>query len=229
MKAVGIVLSFGYYLVMALFLGSYVWRALVWMKDERSRAAVHRGRMSPLVFLKAAGDIISLRRLLMVNDVLWIGELAFHASFVLIVLRHLRYFLEPVPGWVEAIQPLGILAGYVFPLALGYILVRKLLIEKMKYISPYNLFLLSLLVLLGVTGLLLKTVFRTDVAAVKAFALGIVTFRPAAAPDSILFIIHFVLFLVLVAYLPTHVFAAPLSILDARQREKGFRGVIHGK
>ncbi|MBZ0155305.1 MAG: hypothetical protein K8I29_03710 [Alphaproteobacteria bacterium] len=229
MKAVGIVLSFGYYLVMALFLGSYIWRAVMWMKDERNRAAVHRGRMSPLVFLKAAGDIISFRRLLMVNDVLWIGELAFHASFVLIVLRHLRYFLEPVPGWVEALQPLGVLAGYVFPLALVYIFIRKIVIERVKYISPYNLLLLSLLVLLGVTGLLLKTVFRTDITAVKAFALGIVTFRPAPAPDSVLFIIHFVLFLVLVAYLPTHVFSAPLSILDARQREKGFRGVIHEK
>ena len=33
---------------------------------------------------------------------LWLGALAFHWSFLLIFLRHLRFFLEPVPGMVLA-------------------------------------------------------------------------------------------------------------------------------
>ena len=42
----------------------------------------------------------------------WLFGWLFHVSLLLVVLRHLRYFLEPVPAWVVAIQPFGTYAGF---------------------------------------------------------------------------------------------------------------------
>ena len=35
---------------------------------------------------------------------LWLGAMAFHASLAVVVLRHLRLFMEPVPGFVAALE-----------------------------------------------------------------------------------------------------------------------------
>ena len=45
-------------------------------------------------------DVVFLGRVFVVNPALWFGEWVFHASFLLVLLRHLRYFLDPVPAWV---------------------------------------------------------------------------------------------------------------------------------
>jgi hypothetical protein len=105
----------------------------------------------------------------------------------------------------------------------------KLLIEKKKYVSSYNFLLLVLILGLSVCGLLMRTVFHPDNISIKAFSMGIVTFRFAAAPGSALFIFHFVLVLVLIVNLPTHIFAAPLALVGARQREETLNRVMHEK
>jgi len=107
--------------------------------------------------------------------------------------------------------------------------MAKVVIEKKSYISSSNFFLLALLLLSGISGLMMKLWFRPDLAGIKWFSLGIVTFRPAEVPQSPLFIMHFVLFLIVFAYLPTHIAAAPISLLDARQREKALRSLMHEK
>ena len=37
---------------------------------------------------------------------LWVGALAFHWSFLIIFLRHFRYFTEPIPVFVPFLQNL---------------------------------------------------------------------------------------------------------------------------
>ena len=38
---------------------------------------------------------------------------------------------------------------------------------------------------------------------------------------------HLALVLVLMLYVPSHVFTAPLTMLDARRRDRELRGVLH--
>ena len=85
-----------------------------------------------------------LGRVFMVNPALWFGEWIFHASFLLVLLRHLRYFLNPVPAWVWSMQTPGLIAGYILPLSLAYILIIRLLTTREKYASPANMVLLGL-------------------------------------------------------------------------------------
>ena len=224
----GIILTWGYYLVMLLFIVTYLQKISLLLRKKDELPAVRSGITLP-VAASAAVDILLFRRLFLSNAFLWFGEWLFHACLVLIMVRHLRFFLDPVPPCIFSLQTPVIIAGYLFPLSLIYIFMAKLVIEKKSYLSSSNFFLLTLLLLSAVSGLLMKLWFRPDLAEIKWFSLGIVTFSPSEIPNGPLFIMHFVLFLIVFAYLPTHIAAAPASLLDARQREKAIRSLMHEK
>ncbi len=224
----GSVLTWGSYLVMLIFIVSYIQKISLLLRKKEGLPTL-RSDITLSVIASAAVDILLLRRLFFSNPFLWFGEWLFHACLALLMVRHLRYFMEPAPSCVFALQTPAIIAGYLLPLSLIYIFIAKLVIEKKSYIASSNFFLLALLLLSGISGLLMKIWFRVDLAGIKWFSLGIVTFRPVEVPHSPLFIIHFVLFLIVFAYLPTHIAAAPISLLDARQREKAVRSLMHEK
>jgi len=225
----GILLTLSTYTVLGIFLVVLCGRLLTLWKAARAlRGYAPSLHFTPRLLMKIAGDILFLSRLLKTNDLLWIGEWLFHCTFFLVVLRHLVFFLSPVPGWIAFLQPFGIFAGYILPLSLIYILTVKLSREK-GYFPSYNFFLLILLLLLSVTGVLLRTVFKADLVAVKGFVLGILGLSPQSVPLHFLFVMHFFLVLVFILYVPTHIFAAPLVILDARQREEKLKTLMHGE
>ncbi len=218
------------YAVLVIFFGTSLTRFLaLWRAAETvARFSSFPSRRNPLPLLKAAGDIVFLTRLLRTNDLLWMGEWLFHCSFVVVALQHLRFVLDPVPEWVWFIQPFGVVAGFLLPLSLFSILLMKTGKEE-GYFPLYNVFLVTLLLLIAVTGLLMRYVFRTNLVAVKEFVTGIFTFSPANSPDGVLFVIHFTLVLLLLASLPSHIFTAPFVILEARKREEALRRIIHEK
>ncbi len=225
----GIILTLSTYLVILIFFGVAFSRFLtLWNAARVTRSVLPRAPRSPVLVLKMAGDIIFLTRLLKANDLLWIGEWIFHFSFVLVFLRHLRFMLDPVPGLVWCFQTPGLIAGYILPASLISILIMKLGKEK-GYFPSYNFFLLVLLFLIGMSGLLVKTIFLTDITGVKNFMLGIFTFRPANPPSSLLFSVHYILVLILLMYLPSHIFAAPFVIIEARIHDEGLTAVLHDK
>ena len=199
-----------------------------WEAVRRSPPSAPRGfGASARAFVGAAVDIVFLRRLLMVNPALWIGEWVFHAALFAIILRHLRYFMNPVPAWVVWAQTPGWIAGFLLPGALLYLLAIRLLTGLEKFSSPANLLMLVDVLAIAVTGLLMSTRYRADLTAVKLFALGISTFNPSPPPQSTLFVAHLALVLVLLLYVPSHVFTAPLVMMDARGRELELRKVLH--
>ncbi len=226
----GIFLTLSTYAVLGIFLVLLCGRLLtLWKAVKTIRGyAPPPPPLTPRLVLNITGDILFLSRLLRTNDLLWIGEWLFHCTFFLVVLRHLVFFLNPVPGWVALLQPFGIFAGYLLPLSLIYILSIKLSGEK-GYFPSYNFFLLILLLLVSVTGILLRTVFKADLVAVKGFVLGILGLSPQSVPLPFLFVVHFSLVLVLILYVPTHIVAAPLVMLDATLREEELKRLMHGE
>lgn len=218
------------YSVVLIFLGVSFSRFLTLLKASQAIGIAYPKRhLNPLVAVKMTGDIVFLTRLLKTNDLLWIGEWVFHCSFVLVILRHLRYFLNPIPGWVWHFQTPGIIAGYLLPISLIYILVVKKGREE-GYLPSYNLFLLVLLLLISFSGLMMKIFFLIDIVAAREFMLGIFTFSPAEPPQGIpIFTHHYLLALLLFAFLPSHIFAAPFVIIEARKREEQLRAVMHDR
>jgi nitrate reductase gamma subunit len=198
--------------------------SLSWIRD----AKVDNPTQGWGVFLRMAGEVLLFRSLfrnnrarmhgerLIVseNKYLWLGALAFHWALLLILLRHLRIFLEPVPGWVAGIEKLDgflqvgappIYLSDVFLLAaLVYLLIRRFREPMLRYISLFSdYFALFLLLGIGVSGAWMRYLTGADVATVKQYALGVVAFHPAV-PGAIssVFLVHLLLVCVLAAYFP---------------------------
>lgn len=226
----GIFLTIVFYAVMAFFLADIICRAVIYCRRPAG-ANTYIPPVSgncPLLLCSMAADIILLRRLLRANPLIWFWEWLFHVSFTLVLIRHLRYFMDPVPDWIVAMQPLGIIAGCALPFSLLVILCIKLGPAN-NFFPPYNFFLIVLLLALSATGLLMTWAIKTDLAGIKHFSMGIVTFHPEIVQWSYPFLLHFVIFLMFILYLPSHIFTAPLSILDAQKRGDELKLVIHEK
>ena len=133
----------------------------------------------------------------------WIGGYAFHVILLLILVRHLRFFLEPVTGIVQFSQWFGMWAGFLFPLPIIYLMVRRKAVDRVNYItSGADYFALVLMLAIGLTGISLKLVTHADLVAIKQFLLGLILFSPANMPPHPVFILHFTLVLVLAVYFP---------------------------
>jgi nitrate reductase gamma subunit len=145
---------------------------------------------------------------------LWLGSIVFHYSMLVIVLRHLRLVVDPVPSCITFLQaadgflqigaPTYYITSFMFIAALGYLLIRRLWIPQLRYISLANdYFPLFLLIGIGMSGFWLRYVGKTDIVAVKEIVLGLARFKPAGL-DAVdpLFYAHLFLASVLVAYFP---------------------------
>ncbi len=148
------------------------------------------------------------------DKLLWAGALAFHWSFLIIFLRHLRFFMEPVPGFVGVLDsvdgffqlavPTFLLTDAVMVGALLYLLGRRLFNPQVRYVSlPTDYF--ALFVLLGIagTGIAMRYLWKVDLVGVKELALGLVTLKPVV-PEGLggIFFVHLALVSLLFAYFP---------------------------
>lgn len=145
---------------------------------------------------------------------LWLGALAFHYSFLTVLIRHLRFFLEPVPlclQWLENIDSffqLGLpglfLSGAVLLAAVTFLFLRRIYLPQMKYISlASDFFPLFLIISIAITGILMRYFTKVDVVGVKELAMGLATLHPNI-PEGIgvLFYIHLFLVSILFIYFP---------------------------
>lgn len=145
---------------------------------------------------------------------LWLGALAFHWSLLLIIVRHLRLLVQPVPQFVITLSavdsffqigsPALYLSNVVVLCALTYLLLRRLYDLQLRYISQFSDYFAPLL-LLGIilSGTLMRYVTRVDIVAVKRLAISLATFHPVL-PEGLgtVFLVHVLLISTLAAYLP---------------------------
>jgi nitrate reductase gamma subunit len=172
-------------------------------------------------------DILFFRRLFNTSKLLWIGSWVFHISFFFVALRHLRFFFPSLPDCLIFIQPVGLIAGYLLPLSLLYLMTLRTVQNKDRYSSSYNYAISGMLFFISTIGLAMRIFFRPDVVSVKQFSLGILGLSPQPLPDSPLFLLHVGLFFLLLPFLPTHMIAAPFVNLEANRRIEELRHVIH--
>ena len=172
---------------------------------------------------------------------LWLGAIAFHYAFLTVILRHLRFFTEPVPmpiqmlehldGFFQFFTPAIYLSGIVLVVAALYLLARRITNPTLRYISlAADYFPLLLILGIGLTGILTRYVYKTDIIAVKQLALGLATFHPVVPPGiSSLFYIHLFLVCVLFAYFPfSKLLHAPGVFLSpTRNLASNNRWVLH--
>jgi nitrate reductase gamma subunit len=155
------------------------------------------------VAFRLAREVVLFESLFKANKWIWLFAALFHAALVLVLLRHLRYFQEPVWGWVGLIQPFGLYAGFALVVGLAGLWARRFLVERIRYISsPSDHLMLALLAGIGLSGLALKYGERTDVVALKAFALGLLRFDWQPLPAEPFLLVHLALVALLMIVFP---------------------------
>ncbi len=145
---------------------------------------------------------------------LWLFGILFHYSFLIILLRHFRFFMEPIPSFVEAITsvdgffqimvPTVFISDLLFLGAVTMLFLRRVTLPQVRYISlPADYFALFLILGIGVSGVLMRNVYKVDLLGVKTLALGLFTLHPVAQPGiHPIFYVHLFLVSVLIAYFP---------------------------
>jgi nitrate reductase gamma subunit len=132
---------------------------------------------APGVVFRMFREVVLFESLFKGNLWIWAFGAAFHFGLALVLVRHLRYFLEPVPALIAFAQPFGMYAGFMMAAGLGGLWARRFLVERIRYISTFSDHLmLALLLAIAVTGLGMKFVMHTDIVGVKAFFLGLMAF-----------------------------------------------------
>lgn len=145
---------------------------------------------------------------------LWVAALAFHYAFLVVILRHLRFFLAPVPAcvgfleYIDGIVQLGLpglfISGIVLFAAAGFLLLRRIFDAKVSYISlAADYFPLFLILGIAASGISMRYFTKVDIIGIKTFTMGLVTFCPVI-PEGVggLFYAHVFLVSILFAYFP---------------------------
>ena len=129
------------------------------------------------VALRLAREVVLFESLFKSSKWTWIFGWMFHAALLLVLLRHLRYFQEPVWTPVLWVQFFGTYAGFAMVAGLAGLWARRFLVDRVRYIStPSDHLHLALLLAIGASGLTMRFVAHTDIVALKAFMLGLMRF-----------------------------------------------------
>jgi nitrate reductase gamma subunit len=199
-------------------------KSLPWMKSEPlespSNAAGVIGRMALEVLLfrslfrNSRVDLYNGRTVYYSAKWLWFFGLLFHWSFLIIVLRHMRFFVEPVGSWISGLiavdgffeigVPTLFLTDAAILLGLTFLFLRRVVVPQLRYISLFTDYFALLLILgVAISGILMRGFFPVDLEQVKTMVMGWVSFSPVVPKGvGVLFYVHLLFVCVLLAWFP---------------------------
>ncbi len=198
-------------------------KSLPWVKRRRFEAPYYTWEVIVRMFLEIACFRTLFRNLkaeikgrnLIYGSYkwLWLGAIAFHYSFLVILLRHYRFFSYPVPKFIQALNDLDsffhiglphlYMTDVVILAGLTFLFLRRLADPKLRYISLASDYLpLFFIFGLVISGILMRYFFRVDVTSIKQFTLGLIHFNPKPPKVGVIFYIHIIFLSSLIAYFP---------------------------
>lgn len=155
------------------------------------------------VALRLAREVVFFESLFRSSKWTWIFGWTFHAALFVVLVRHLRYFQQPVWEPVVMVQAAGAYAGFAMVAGLAGLWARRWLVDRVRYIStPSDHLHLVLLLAIGASGLVMRFVSHTDIVAVKAFTLGLMRLQLNPLPADGPLLVHLGLVAVLMAIFP---------------------------
>ena len=148
------------------------------------------------------------------NFWLWGASLVFHYTFLVIFLRHFRFFSEPVPFLITGLADLDSFFQIGLPLlyltdvglvaAATFLFVRRVVSPQLRYFSlAADYFPLFLILAVATSGILMRYFFKVDIVGVKALTMGLLHLSFSAPPQiGAIFYAHLFLVCALLAYFP---------------------------
>jgi len=155
------------------------------------------------VVLRMLREVTLFESLFKSNKWIWLFGWLFHAGLFIVLARHLRYFIDPVWGWVAFIQPYGKYGAFAMLIGLAGLWFRRTAVDRVRYISsPSDHLMLALLIGIGATGATMTFVAHADIVTLKVFFLGLMRLNPQPLPTEPLLLVHLGLVLLLMVIFP---------------------------
>lgn len=147
-------------------------------------------------------EVVFFQSLFRANKYTWVFAFMFHMALWLVLLRHTRYFME-IGSFLSFIQPFGKYASFAMVFGLAGLLARRILVDRVRYISaPSDFLMLALLMGIGLSGMMMTFVAHTDIVMVKGFFRGLMTFDFHPLPASPILLLHLLLVAILMLVFP---------------------------
>ena len=157
----------------------------------------------PGVAMRIGREVVFFESLFKSSKWTWLFGWMFHLALLLVLVRHLRYFQQPVWTPIVWAQPWGMYAGFAMVAGLAGLWARRFLVDRVRYIStPSDHLHLALLLAIGLSGLGMRFVAPTDIVAVKAFMLGLMRLDIQPLPTDPLLLLHLALVALLLIVFP---------------------------
>ena len=157
------------------------------LKIPTTPAPVTRGGVA----LRLVREVVLFESLFRSNLWTWACGWLFHAGLALVLLRHLRYFVEPVWGVVAFVQPFGVWGGFAMAAGLAGLWMRRFFVARVRFIStPSDHLMLALLLAIAATGLAMNFAVHTDIVAVKRSASGSLRLDWQPLPADPVLLVH---------------------------------------
>ena len=205
MSALTVVYALLFYFAAAVLLFGVAYRVWLYARTPAPlKIPVTPAPLTPAgVAVRLAKEVVLFASLFRGNKWTWLFGWVFHFALLLVLLRHLRYFQEPVWTWVALIQPFGKYAAYAMVAGLIGLWARRFLVDRVRYISaPSDHLMLALLLAIALSGLAMKYFFHTDIVALKAFFLGLLRFDLQPLPADGMLLVHLTLVALLMIVFP---------------------------
>lgn len=153
--------------------------------------------------LRLGREVVLFESLFRADKVLWLFSMAFHVGLLLVVLRHLRYFIAAPPQLLVLLQPVGQLGGAAMVAGLIGLIARRLLLPRVRYISRAgDLAILVLLLALGASGFTMTLWLTPDIVGLKDYLAGLWLLQWQGLPGDPMLVLHLLLFAMLLVIAP---------------------------
>jgi len=155
------------------------------------------------VVFRMAREVVLFESLFKSNKWIWVFGWMFHMSLFVVLARHIRYFQDQPWFWVNIIQPFGKYAAFTMVIGLTGLLVRRIVVDRVRYISAPSYFLMVIMLgFIGISGLVMQYISHTDIIAVQIFFTGLMGFSINELPISIPLVVHLSLVAILMLIFP---------------------------
>ncbi len=231
----GILLAVILYVAMAIFVIGMGWRMYRWIRTPVPLKIVLTPgpQKASGVLGRLAGELFGFRALAKADRTLWTPAWLFHVSLVLLFLGHLGGLVIPhiaqaslglnEQQFEHMAQIVGSAVGILAIAALVWLLLRRLLLPRVRWISTFSdYFALVLLLLIIATGNAMRFMGGLNIIQAQRFVAGWWTLHPVAPPRDPMFTVHLLLVCALLIYIPfsklVHIGGAALLSPTLNQR-----------
>jgi len=197
------------YIAVGVFFGGLLYRVIVWLRvPVPVRIPVTPAPITRIgVVSRMATEFFTFRSLLKSNKKLWLGGYVFHVMLGITFLVHLFNLIlyQSTPSVVGAtwFDYLSTFSGLIFGFALAFLIIRRLVVSHIRYLSKLaDYTILILLFAIVFLGNYTRSFSGVNVELVRKYLLSLIAFKPILPPANIYFLAHYVLGQILLIYIP---------------------------